>query len=194
MVVLAVLGTLTLLVMPEMRIYLRNVKIRKTAESFATDVMNARAEAIRTNKTVVFRLTESDAQPSSGDWRDAAASTAGQNWLSYVLTGTAGGTTFTASLLNFRPATEVSGEPVKIIALDRAPGEFAFNGLGATNVPATAAYRFTDAAENPNCALTDKAIRCLQVEVSAGGKTRICEPGRTNAGATTDTRACTVGG
>lgn len=147
MVGITLLAILLLIAMPDIQTYFRNSKIRKTAESFAADVMAARIEAIRTNSPVVLALPSS---PLGG---------------------------------------ETSGPAVDVSASE---SEIRFNGVGATNLATLAVITFKDEQRNPDCEL-NKAIRCVQVEVSVGGGVRVCEPGRAAVSAA-DTRVCASGG
>jgi type IV fimbrial biogenesis protein FimT len=187
MVGLAILAMLLMIGLPEMQVYSQNAKIRKTAESFAADIMVARAEAIRTNDPTVFILT---ANAPAADPTSVTASATGPNWFASIIPGTG-----SPRLIVSKLGGETSGKPIDISTSTVANAKIQFNGLGITNLAGAAAYRFTNAQLNPDCELS-QAIRCLQVEVSIGGKTRICEPGRASAAATSasDTRVCTVGG
>ena len=187
MVGLSILAVLLMIGLPEMQIYSQNAKIRKTAESFATDIMVARAEAIRTNDPTIFTLTSG---APAADPASVTASINGPNWVASVVPGSG-----SPRLLVSKLGGEASGRVIDASTTNIANARIQFNGLGTTNLTAVASYRFTNAQLNPNCELS-KAIRCIQVEVSMGGKTRICEPGRASAAATSasGTRVCSVGG
>jgi len=192
MVTVTLLLVLVLITMPEMRTYTVNSKIRRTAEAFTADLMEARAEAVRINQPVIFTLT---ATPNPFDHTDPdtlVADGKGPNWATHVVTVADGGNWENPRLLRAMDSEKLG----KAISIKLAKGNIAgkkrlvFNGFGvvANSEKISGNYlgfQFTSEEYNPGCAL-DNPIRCLQVEISPSGSARICEPGRT------DERSCRV--
>jgi len=190
MVTVTLFTILVLIAMPDMRTYMVNSKIRRTAEAFTADLMAARAEAIRTNQPVIFTLT---ATPNPFDHKDPDALVAdgrGPNWATHVVTATDGGGWENPRLLRAMDSEKLG----KAVNIKLAKGNIkdkkrlVFNGFGvvANSEKISGNYlgfQFTDEGDNPVCELNNP-IRCLQVEISPSGSVRICEPGRT------DERSC----
>jgi len=199
MITVALLTVLLAIAMPEMRTYMLNSSIRRTAESFAADITVARAEAIRTNIPVTFTVTsERTVEVGAGKIKSMKIDGKGPNWVAYaalpVETGGGvgvGSTDLRLVLARSNVKTTDSSEKPMVDMRHHIKGksdgkaQFVFNGMGAIDSGAWNVFRFTKDDYNRNCTL-DNSIRCLHVEISPTGSVRVCEPGRESS----DMRAC----
>jgi len=185
MITIALFAVLMMIAMPEMRTYMLNSNIRRTAESFVADVMAARAEAIRTNDPVIFTVTETEDPSAAVDPSTLKENGNGPNWAASVMPVSPTLENDKRLLLvkkNARP------KQAKMVDMHQTVGtaQFTFDGLGRTT-SGWAVFQFTKDEYNKSCDLKDKSIRCLQVEISPNGSVHLCEPGRDKG---KDTRAC----
>lgn len=220
MVTVGIIGILLALAAPRFAAYLRNVKLRTSAEAFMTGVQLARSEAVRINAPVEFLLTTTDPLLCNVDV--AAASPSGTNWMiranlppdtlprpatsPYVLcaTPTLNINTFFDGKFGAEGSGRSSGQapPVKIndtaapaSADPDAPpatpvGSIIFNGLGRTTLASQAVFKFND-PEAGTCATAGGPVRCLKVIVAVGGQARLCDPAVSAAAvAAGDSRGC----
>ena len=157
----AIIGILLALGVPSFNAWLQNLQIRNAADSIFNGLQLARANAVQRNKSVTFTM----AGPASG-------------WTVSIDTPSA----LETATVQTRSATE--GTPNAVIATT-APA-ITFNGLGATNLGATATIQVT----NPTggvCGSGTTNMRCLNVTVSVGGQIKMCDPLVTTVG---DSRKC----
>ncbi len=177
MVGVSIVGILLALGLPSLNAYMANSKIRASASTFNAGVQFARAEAIRLNGGVELVLTNDD--PVAANVDSAVPSTTGKNWLVRALNPAAA--TFT--LLEGKAAANGS----TAVTLTGSSNKIGFDGLGAS-VPAgtTATFVFSNPSGGA-CATASGPMRCLQVEVTAGGQVRLCDPAVATAG---DARKC----
>lgn len=186
LVALAVLAVLLLLGLPSLSAFQANSKIRDTAQALAAGLQQARAESIRNNGGVEFLLFSN----ASANVDTPSLSSTGPHWM---LRSLAAGSTSTYTLLEshlaFEGSQSANATPLRIASSTAVAGQVAFDGLGAT-VPsgATAEFVITHPLGG-NCvgATTPGPMRCLRVQVSAGGQVRLCDPAVTAAG---DPRTC----
>lgn len=198
MVAVSIIGILLALGAPRFAAYLRNVKLRTSAEAFMTGVQLARSEAVRINAPVEFLLTTADPLPANVG--TAAASASGTNWM----VRTADLATFFDGKFGAEGSGRSSGQapPVKIndttapaSADPDAPpatpvGSIVFNGLGRTALTSQAVFKFND-PEAGTCATAGGPVRCLKVIVAVGGQARLCDPAvNVAAVAAGDSRGC----
>lgn len=198
MVTVGIIGILLALAAPRFAAYLRNVKLRTSAEAFMTGVQLARSEAVRINAPVEFLLTTADPLPANVG--TAAASASGTNWM----VRTADLVTFIDGKFGAEGSGRSSGQapPVKINdtaapasadpdAPPAAPaGSITFNGLGRTALASQAVFKFND-PEAGTCATAGGPVRCLKVIVAVGGQARLCDPAVSAAAvAAGDSRGC----
>jgi len=169
---MAILGILMSLAMPSFSGWIRNAKIRTTAESIQNGLQLARAEAVRRNTTARFQLV------STLDSACALAA-AGPNWV-VSLDNVAGNCddapsdTVAPRIIQLRNGAEGADNNTTIAAGQSA---FTFNGMGRLT-PIPAANIAIDIS-NPtagNCVAADGNIRCLRLVVSLGGQIRMCDP------------------
>jgi len=198
MVVVGIAGILLALGAPRFAQYLRNVKLRTSAEAFMTGVQLARSEAVRINAPVEFLLTTADPLPANVG--TAAASASGTNWM----VRTADLVTFFDGKFGTEGSGRSSGQTPSVKINDTtapastdpdAPpatpvGSIVFNGLGRTVLTSEAVFKFND-PEAGTCATAGGPVRCLKVIVAVGGQARLCDPALTPAAvAAGDSRGC----
>jgi len=184
LVVVAVLGIVLMIGLPNMSAWLQNTQIRNAAESASAGLQLARAEALRRNAAVRFSLV--DTLTSS-----CALSATGTNWV--VSLATPGGACQQAPSDTTAPqiVQKKSGAEGATNVWVSATGgsDVVFNGLGRT----VGAGNLTQIDfSNPSggaCKTTagNEPMRCLRVTVSSGGQVRMCDPAVTD---NTDPRFC----
>ena len=180
-ITIAIMGILMATAMPSVGNWLRNSRVRNTAESIQNGLQRARMEAIRLNRPVSFSLVSDltnscTLASSSGSWvvsqsaptshcGDAPSTTIAPMLVaSGLMADGGGGTTVDARNAAATAATSVT-----------------FNGFGqVATTSSTTAIRTID--------VTATGAMPRRVEISLGGIGRLCDPGVTTTG---DTRACT---
>ncbi len=180
MIGLAILAFLLMMGVPAFGTFLQNAKLRAAAENFYAGLQTARAEAVTRNLPVQFILTTDSGV--AGNVATTNLSTSGGNWIVRVQDPISLAYTF----IEGRPAAEGSGQRgTTTVSVSSTDSSITFNGFGATTLGATATLAFT----NPNGGACAPAgpMRCLNIAVSVGGQSRLCDPAVT---ATGDTRKC----
>lgn len=181
-IAIAILGILMSLAMPSFSGWIRNAKIRTTAESIQNGLQLARAEAVRRNTTARFQLV------STLDSACALA-TAGPHWV-VSLDNVAGNCddapsdTAAPRIIQLRNGAEGADNNTIIAA---GQNTFVFNGMGRLTPIPTASIDID--VTNPaagNCVAAGGSIRCLRLVLSLGGQIRMCDP----ALPSTDAQAC----
>ncbi|MDO9005180.1 MAG: GspH/FimT family pseudopilin [Aquabacterium sp.] len=174
-VTIAIMGILMAAAMPSVGDWLRNAKVRNTADSLLNGLQQARSVAVNRNRPttlyLVNNLTGSCAlSNAAGSWVVSHASPVGQCDSTTVVLAKGsvldgGGATVTASQSNYSAgATAVT-----------------FNGLGmlAQSSLSTAIRRIVVASADGSYD--------LRIEISPGGAARLCEPRIDTTG---DSRKC----
>ncbi len=181
-IALAIAGILMALAAPAYMGYVANSRIRTAAQSFNSGLQLARTEAIRRNMNVDFVLI-SDTAPSL----TSTASNLGRGWV----VRTTDGVTF----IEGKQLNEGGGNQIVVNDSNNdgsanvgAVSTITFNGMGMTTLASGVTFTFT----NPNggaCTTPTQpaAMRCLNVAVSRGGQSIICDPAVTAA---SDNRRC----
>lgn len=196
-VTVAIVGVLLALAAPRFAEYLRNVKLRTSAEMFLTSVQLARSEAIRMNTPVEFLLTTADPLPANVG---AASAANGTNWMvrtadmgtfidgKFGIEGSGRGTGQVTAIKINDTTAPASADPD---APPAAPvGSIVFNGLGRTSLINPATFKFNN-PEAGTCVTAGGPVRCLKVIVAIGGQTRLCDPAVSAAAvAAGDSRGC----
>jgi type IV fimbrial biogenesis protein FimT len=155
-VVIAILGILLAIAVPNMSVYIINQKIRTAANSIQNGLQLARSEAVNRNQSVGFVLTA--AAPTSGS---VTPSSTGANWVIRPESAT-------NTLLQGRSAGEGSSN----VTISATAGGTAlstpivFNSLGRLGTAGTVQIDM----------ISIGADRPLRVLVSTGGQIRMCEP------------------
>lgn len=191
MVGLAVFALLMLLCVPSFGDWLRNARVRSTAESLQNGLQSARAEAVRRNAVVRFQLVDTLADScqltaSGPHWviNLGAAQTPAGACASALGTGAA------PNLLRVSPV--VAGDAAATLSATRSV--VAFDGLGrqtSTSSPASGAALLSIAvgASGQSCAPAGPT-RCLKVVVSPAGEVRMCDPARSAGNTAADAMSC----
>lgn len=175
MVGMAIFGILLSLAAPSFSSWIRNAKIRTTAESVQNGLQLARAEAVKRNSAVRFQLTTTTTS-------SCALSTAGPSWvvsMDIVTSATnkcenAASDTTAPRIIQLRNGAEASDNNTTLLANQTS---FVFNGMGRlTSTPDTISV--SNSTAGLSCMTTGGTgtVRCLQVVVSAGGQIRMCDP------------------
>jgi type IV fimbrial biogenesis protein FimT len=186
-VTLVILGILITSAIPNISSWMRNTKLRNQAESLLTGLQQARNEAVRQNRPVMFSLVN---LPTSNSMNNqCAVSSTGTSWVVSLSSpdGKCGVTTRTDApqIVTSRVGTDGgSGVSVSGLQADKstAASSVQFDGFGR----ATSGIRLI----HVTFASVDPANdRPLDIEISSSGLTRMCDT-RAAAG---DLRACTSG-
>jgi type IV fimbrial biogenesis protein FimT len=178
LVVVAVLGLVLMLGLPNIAAWLQNTQIRTSAESAISGLQLARTEALRRNRTVRFNLVDSlqagcNLANAGPDWIVSQADPT-------ALCGVAPSDTVDPFIVQKR--SNQDGSPNTLLAASAS--SITFNGLGAASGALQIDF------SNPGggaCQTAAGPMRCLRVVVSASGSVRMCDPA---VGDATDPRAC----
>lgn len=162
MVAISVLAILLAVAAPSFNEFVANTKVRNVAENFYSGIQKARAEAIRSNELVEFVLTNS-----------------GKSWEVRVP-----GRAAAEQLIDSKTAAE--GGAAAVVVNAGTVTTLTFNGLGALTAPTAAVELNFSHPLNSACDNLSLAVRCVNVLVSLGGQSRLCEPERP----TGDRRGC----
>jgi type IV fimbrial biogenesis protein FimT len=175
MIGIALLAILLSLAAPNFSLWIRNMGIRAAAESLLSGLQLARSEALKGNTAVRFQLTTSVGA-------DCAEYEGGEGWAWVVsrddaVTGqqcdAAASETDAPRIVQSYDGNQANGKKARIVAEENL---FTFNGLGRlTSSPAD--ILVTDA--EASCASINSRngkMRCLRIEVNAGGNIRLCDP------------------
>jgi type IV fimbrial biogenesis protein FimT len=179
LIVVAVLGLVLMLGLPNVSAWLQNTQIRNGAEAAISGLQFARAEALRRNRVVSFNLV---------DTLDAGCSlaAAGPHWIVSMTDPTGACETdadpAAANPFILQKRSNLEGSPNAVFAASAT--SVTFNGLGsAAN---TLQIDFSNPAGGA-CQTAAGPMRCLRVVVSSSGSVRMCDPAVTDA---SDPRAC----
>lgn len=177
MIVLAIAGILLAVGAPAFREYTMNSRILAAAQGLFGAMQQARGEAIRSNGRVQVLLTDNTAL-NNPNITDTLAT--GKSWMvrSY------NATTATYALVNARSSSEGAGS--NTLAVNGSVAMVEFTPLGGTTLTSAATFAFS--ADGQTCGTgVSGGIRCINVIVTPGGRSQICDPAVTTAG---DARAC----
>jgi type IV fimbrial biogenesis protein FimT len=178
MIGLVILSTLLALAFPAFTAMMQNARILSTAESFSTGLQLTRSEAVRRNTNADF-VVLGTANPATAASKDVSAGdAAGQSWIVRSNTATAG-------VFDFVDGKSVKEGSAVTVAVTSASPLITFTSLGSTTLTASALFEFKSAT-GLACQPTGD-IRCINVRVSVGGNSRLCDPLVTTS---TDSRAC----
>jgi type IV fimbrial biogenesis protein FimT len=184
MIVIAIFGVLLAVGIPALRAYSVNNKILATAQSFMSGVQQARAEAVRLNTPVQILLTD-NAAIANPNITDTSAT--GNNWM--VRSFNRANANF--DLVNSRAGAEGgSAGTVTVSGADTggvAVSVVEFNGLGGTTLTAPTIFSFGAVSGACTTTATPSDVRCINVIVTPGGRSQLCDPAVTTAG---DSRRC----
>jgi type IV fimbrial biogenesis protein FimT len=146
LMVLAVVGIMTAIALPAMRVHLANADVRGVAEEIRSGLELARTEAIRRNTSVQFQRN-------------------GTGW-TVVVPGANNG----ADLIVAQRTTRQSQ-----VSLTTDIDNISFNGSGWTS-PFGQAMNINLQAPTVSACRPQGGIYCLNIVVAAGGLVRSCDP------------------
>jgi type IV fimbrial biogenesis protein FimT len=147
-IALAVIGMLMVAGLPAMSGMLANIRVRGAAEEVASGLQLARAEAMKRNQNVTFRV---DASEGAG-WSVVQDSD--------------------QSVITSKPAS--AGGTVQLEGdLDTSAR---FSNLGLRTAPVGGDLTFAVTNSGAGECQPAGAIRCMNVVVRVGGQTRLCDP------------------
>ena len=184
-IVMVIMAMMLSYVMPELRDWMQNLKVRNAAESVKNGLELARMEALRRNGRVGFWLVSDSAKVPTNACSNASVSPA---WVVSVddpagACGAAPSTSDAPRLVQRSTALE-NASGLSVSALDAAGGSadrVVFNGLGQVQAIAGAASIQTVDIEG-----SSGGTRRLRVVVEPGGAIRMCD----RSVASSDPRAC----
>jgi type IV fimbrial biogenesis protein FimT len=171
-ITLAVLGLLDVVGLPDMATWLQNTQVRTAAESVHSGLQLARAEAVRRNTKVRFRLTSTSGAGLS-DWSVHASDD--------------GGATFTLPVQTRSSAQGSTNARVGVSDVATTPAYTVAIASG-TNLPASVVFTPVGRAEAEpgvqritrvdvtSAALAAAQTRRLVLVVTLGGQVRMCDP------------------
>jgi len=185
---MAILGVLLAIAMPAFSNWLRNAKVRTAAESVQNGLQLARAEAVRRNTTVGFRLVDSADESCALIAEDLSTSV--WNWV-VSIRSPAGKCQIAPVAEDADPSDDaLADDPFIIQSRSGAEGSSAatlmtnrsavvFNSLGrlpTVPVPPGSVRIDVDSATGEPCLAAGGTIRCLRIMVTLGGQIRMCDP------------------
>lgn len=168
---IVILGVLMAMAVPRFSDWLRNARIRTSAEAIQNGLQLARAEAVRRNATARFQLVNTIDN-------SCALDTAGPHWVVSMdnpagQCASAPSDTVAPRIIQVRNRAEGS------VQTQVAAGQSAlvFNGLGRlTPVPAGNVAIDVSSTTGGTCIANGGSVRCLRLVVSVGGQIRMCDP------------------
>jgi len=178
LITVTVLALVLMLGLPNLSAWLQNTQIRNSAEATVSGLQFARTEALRRNRQVRFNVV---------DTLDASCNliATGGSWVVSMADPTGKCDAAPSDIADPFILQKRSGEEgTPSVAVSASASSVFFNGLGSASAP----IQFT--VTNPNggtCQGVGGAMRCLQINVSASGSVRMCDPVVTDA---TDPRKC----
>jgi type IV fimbrial biogenesis protein FimT len=171
MVGIVILGVLMATAVPRFSDWLRNARVRTSAEAMQNGLQLARAEAVRRNATVRFQLVNTIDDTCALD-------TAGPHWVVSMdnpagQCASAPSDTAAPRIIQVRNRAE--GSVQTLVAAGQSA--LVFNGLGRlTPVPAANVAIDVSSTAGGTCVASGGSVRCLRVLVSVGGQIRMCDP------------------
>ena len=200
MVGLAIVVLSLAIVAPGFADWIQNSRVRSYAESLQNALQFARAEAVRRNTTVSFQIA------STLD-NSCVLTVSGSFWV--VSAGSADATGACGTAVSDPTSNSISTSAGPFV-LQAGPPEtslssssrretqpmIAFNGLGqltttsGAQAATVALTTFQITSPNGSCVAAGGSVRCLDIVVSPGGQTRMCDPSLTSTTTNNDPMAC----
>jgi type IV fimbrial biogenesis protein FimT len=182
LVVVAVLGLVLFIGLPNMSAWLQNTQVRNAADGMMSGLQLARAEALRRNQAVRFQLVS---DLTSG----CALSATGGSWIVSLGDPTAAcdaapSETAGPQIIQKKDAQE--GSPNATVTTSGG-AEVIFNGLGRPTAASTASQITVSNSAAGTCQHLGGTVRCLEIQIQAGGDVRMCDRAVTDP---TDPRRC----
>jgi type IV fimbrial biogenesis protein FimT len=155
MLTFAIMGILVALAVPSFRDWIQNSQVRTATDAITNGLQLARAEAVRRNSPVRFRLPES----TTSGWVVEAFDRTAATWV--------------------QVQQRLASEGTLNVAVNATQATITFLGTGGVSPTPAAAIQIN--VSNPtggDCVTSagSGSIRCLRVTVSAGGQVRMCDP------------------
>jgi len=178
LVTVTVLGIVLMLGLPNLSAWLQNTQIRNSAEATVSGLQLARTEALRRNRQVRFNLV---------DTLDASCNlvATGASWVVSMADPTGKCNVDPSDTTDPFVVQKRSGQDgSQNVIVNASASSVFFNGLGSASAPIQ--FAVTNPAGG-TCQQFGGTMRCLQVNVSASGSVRMCDPAVTDA---TDPRKC----
>lgn len=201
-----IIAILFAVAIPSLMDYMTNSRILAMAQSFQASVQQARTQAILLNSNVDILMT---ASPATAVIPVGSVSATGPNWIIQVqpnanVTGNPfiqanaytfidGATNSGDAALTGRTGVAMSGSdingPLAGLTFTGLSTRVPFPAAAAGVVPPQATFSFTATpASGQTCAQAGGKVRCLNVIVFPGGRSKVCDPAATAA--VGDTRSC----
>jgi type IV fimbrial biogenesis protein FimT len=182
MVGLTIMAIALALAAPSFADWLRNAKVRASAEALQSGLYFARTEAARRNAIVRFQLT--DNLTSS-----CALSKTGSHWVVNMSVSTSPASACASKISDSSSPFLLKRSPV--VSSSHAPSFsadrelIAFNGLGRLNDLGGSAKitRFSVDVQGSSgsCVADGGAVQCLRIVVTPGGQISMCDPAHSGA-------------
>jgi type IV fimbrial biogenesis protein FimT len=156
MLTFAIMGILVALAVPSFRDWIQNAQVRTATDAITSGLQLARAEAVRRNNPVRFRLPDAAATGWAVEAFDRNAST----WT--------------------RVQQRSADEGTTNVVVNATQSTIVFLGTGGVSPTPPAAIQIDVSNPSGGDCVTPAgsgSIRCLRVTVSAGGQVRMCDPG-----------------
>ncbi len=156
MLTFAIMGILVALAVPSFRDWIQNSQVRTASDAITSGLQLARAEAVRRNTPVRFRLPDATAT----GWVVESFDRNSSAW----------------TQVQQRSANEGTAN----VVVNASQSTVVFLGTGGvTPTPAVAIQINVTNPSGGDCVTSagSGSIRCLRVTVSAGGQVRMCDPG-----------------
>jgi type IV fimbrial biogenesis protein FimT len=170
LVTLAIIGMLMALAGPSAGVWIQNTQLRNAADSVVSGLQQAKLEALKRNKLVMFRLTD----PGSTEWDICL-----YDYATDACSAAAGAILFSKSKneasYNARvgATTGVPNPLVPLAAGSGIPATFTFDPFGRQ--AATAANNLTG-IDIRNTTLSAANERRLVILINSAGQIRMCDP------------------
>lgn len=170
-VVFAIVGIVMAFVGPSAGTWIQNTQLRNAADSVLTGVQQARLEAIKRNKMVMFRLMDTNTTAWDiclYDYSTDTCSVAANSTLATKNAAEGGGNARVGAEINAAP------NPASAIAAGSGiPATVTFDSFGRLAPTASANSNRFD-VRNPKMAVADE--RRLVILVTTAGQIRMCDP------------------
>lgn len=187
MITIVVMSILAMLAMPSFTTWLANSRVRSTAESLQNGLRLAQAEAVRRSRQTVFVLT------SAAPALSATPSTTGKNWYiqALPLSGSSSASSASSSSSAAAGSSAASTDFIRgdAFATQNAVNVTGDNAIICFNSVGRLVSNSATGISSASCSAPDISVnyrvtatgadRPLTVQVSLGGKIRMCDPAKT---------------
>jgi type IV fimbrial biogenesis protein FimT len=192
MIGLAVLGVLLGMGIPAFQVMLQNLQIRSAAEAVISGLQTARNEAVRRNTNVRFQLVNSmdvecDLSETGPHWVISRNDPSSKCHLAEVTAFLETNDTAQPQFLMKRSAEDGTATLIATSG-GAAANTVIFNSVGRISAGSIDTVNIANPAGG-NCEhnTTPGKMRCMRIQVGAGGQVKMCDP---KVSVTTDSRFC----